>query len=89
MIALRPLAVLLALVALGSAARAGELTPAEKTEAQAIQSRCRPDALRLCLGVRPGEGRGLACLEAQADGLSAECRASLPRARALFEKKRA
>lgn len=69
-----------------TAAPALAVDPADRKEAEELRALCKGDALRLCAFVRPGEGRGLACLEEKADRLSVGCRDALPRAKALREK---
>lgn len=49
----------------------------EKAAAEAAQRACRGDYLRLCSGVKPGEGRVIACFRARQDRLSGGCRTAL------------
>jgi uncharacterized protein YdbL (DUF1318 family) len=46
----------------------------------AKQRPCRADTRKLCKGIKPGEGRILACLKANATKLSQECAAKLDKA---------
>lgn len=47
---------------------------------QAAQA-CRADYKKLCDGVKPGEGRGLACLKQHASELSEGCKTALSEAK--------
>lgn len=67
--------VLLILSAAGLAAAAPRPAPPTKAE----QAACRADYLRHCATVRPGGGRGVACLMKVKDRLSPGCRQVLER----------
>lgn len=54
--------------------------PALSQDADAAMKACRGDARSLCRGVRPGDGRVVACLEKQKDKLSSPCAAALEQA---------
>jgi len=54
-----------------------------RSEGLAIVQVCHADYDRLCPGVVPGGGRVLACLQSQANQLSANCAQVLPRAQSL------
>lgn len=75
----------LAVLAVSATSPAGAqttLTPAQKAVATALRDACRADYTRSCDGVRPGEGRILACFETHAADLSPGCKAALVAARA-------
>jgi hypothetical protein len=54
-----------------------------KDQARAFAQICRADFQRLCGGVRPGGGRGLACLQQHASEVTPQCRGVLSQAEAL------
>jgi hypothetical protein len=60
-----------------------QVSPQMRGEAMTLVQICRGDYDRLCAGVQPGGGRVLACLQNQADQLSAACGQAMPRAQAL------
>jgi hypothetical protein len=60
-----------------------QVSPQMRGEAMTLMQICRGDYDRLCAGVQPGGGRVLACLQNQADQLSAACGQAMPRAQAL------
>lgn len=51
----------------------------------AVAQACRADFLRLCAGVRPGEGRGLSCLREHQSQLSSACKEQFDAAQACRE----
>jgi hypothetical protein len=55
-------------------------TPTLAQDANATMKACRGDARSLCSGMRPGEGRVIACLEKNKEKLSPACAAALPQA---------
>ena len=64
----------------------GELAPAcrqiaEKVEAaiREVHEACKADVGKFCQGIRPGEGRILACLKSHEAELSADCKAEFTR----------
>lgn len=69
--------------AAGFAAAQTAPSQADRAQLRAMTQACRPDVQRLCEGVRPGEGRILACLYEQADRVSAPCRDAMERAAEL------
>jgi hypothetical protein len=54
--------------------RCQELVRAAQEKVAEFQKACGADARRLCKGIRPGEGRVLACLASKEAELSPECR---------------
>jgi hypothetical protein len=60
-----------------------QVSPQMRGEAMTLVQICRGDYDRLCAGVQPGGGRVLACLQNQANQLSAACGQAMPRAQAL------
>jgi hypothetical protein len=58
---------------------AASLTPAAAQQDQraALREACTADYQRLCVGVRPGGGRILKCLQDQSDKLSDGCKTAL------------
>jgi hypothetical protein len=58
-------------------------TPQMRSEAMTLMQICRGDYDRLCSGVTPGGGRVIACLQSNANQLSAACAQAMPRAEAL------
>ena len=66
-----------------AAAAQTQISPQMRGEAMTLMQICRGDYDRLCAGVQPGGGRVLACLQNQADQLSAACGQAMPRAQAL------
>jgi hypothetical protein len=60
-----------------------QVSPQMRGEAMTLMQICRGDYDRLCAGVQPGGGRVLACLQNQANQLSAACGQAMPRAQAL------
>lgn len=60
-----------------------QVSPQMRGEAMTLMQICRGDYDRLCAGVQPGGGRVIACLQNQADQLSAACGQAMPRAQAL------
>jgi hypothetical protein len=66
--------------------READLSPACQAELRAARERaaefrqaCGPDVERFCRGVRPGQGRILACLKGRESDLSPACRAEFAR----------
>lgn len=55
---------------------------AQQTDNAAARQACMGDYRRLCAGVRPGEGRPVACLEQHARELSPGCWQEIQAARA-------
>jgi hypothetical protein len=53
-----------------------------RQEAATLRSYCGADFRRLCSGVRPGGGRAIQCLQANASSLSSGCRGALSHAAA-------
>jgi hypothetical protein len=49
----------------------------QKAAADAAQRACRGDYIRLCNGVKPGDGRVIACFREKQDRLSGGCRTAL------------
>lgn len=54
-----------------------------QTQARSLAKVCMTDFEQLCRDVRPGGGRILGCLSANAGKLSPGCRSALPEAQAL------
>jgi hypothetical protein len=52
-----------------------QLSPRE--QAMALRSKCSGDFQKLCSGVQPGGGRGVACLREHASALTPACRGAL------------
>src|SRR5262245_63131178 len=79
--------VIAATVALGaitvSCVAQAQPSPELANQARALALTCRADFTRLCSGVRPGGGRGLACLQQHLSELTPECRSASPKAEAL------
>lgn len=75
--------VALAAVTAGGVAAQERPSPELKSQARALAMTCRADFTRLCSGVRPGGGRGLACLQQHLSELTPECRNAIPKAEAL------
>ena len=63
----------LCIVAITSFAQA----PAGDSAGKGRARPCRADAQRLCAGIKPGEGRIVACLKSHESDLSAACKANL------------
>jgi hypothetical protein len=82
------LGVTIAALALGSAfAVAQTKTPeAMRSQAMRVAQICKADYDRFCSNVRPGGGRILACLSANAPGLSEPCLAAMPDAKSLASR---
>jgi hypothetical protein len=59
------------------------MSPQLRSEAMSLIQICRGDYDRLCIGVTPGGGRILACLQAHSGQLSSACANAMPRAEAL------
>ncbi len=71
----------------GTIASAQTQVPQEmRTQAMSLAQVCRTDYERHCHDVRPGGGRVLGCLSANAEKLSPPCRDALPDARALASR---
>jgi len=66
-----------------SLARAQTVPLQTRGEVRALMQACRVDYDRFCVGVLPGGGRILACLQSHATELSATCVQSIPRAQTL------
>jgi hypothetical protein len=60
-----------------------QASPELANQARALALTCRADFSRLCAGVQPGGGRGLACLQQHLAELTPECRSAIPKAEAL------
>jgi hypothetical protein len=72
--------------------RAADLAPAcrdalakGKEKARQFKEACKGDVEKFCKGVKPGEGRILACLKGSEANLSAECKAEVGRSREKHE----
>lgn len=76
-------ALLLAATAGTPAAAQTSPTPEMRSQVDAIRSVCSADYTRLCLGVSPGGGRILACLQSHASQLSPDCAKAMPQAEHL------
>jgi Cysteine rich repeat len=61
-------------------------SPEVASQARALALTCRADFTRFCSSVRPGGGRGLACLQQHLSELTPECRSAIPKAEALRSK---
>ena len=71
----------------GTIASAQTQVPQEmRSKAMSLAQVCRTDYERHCHDVRPGGGRILGCLSANAEKLSPACRDALPDARALASR---
>lgn len=55
----------------------GQPPPSPKAEARFLREYCAADYRRLCAGVRPRGGAGLACLNEHAQALSPDCQKAL------------
>lgn len=55
-----------------------QIPPDMRAQAKALAKVCRADFKRLCQGVQPGQGRGLACLKDHRASLSSDCASALP-----------
>jgi Cysteine rich repeat len=73
----------LAAISAGRAEAQAQPSPELANQARALAMTCRADFARLCSGVRPGGGRGLACLQQHLSELGPDCRNAIPRAEAL------
>jgi hypothetical protein len=78
--------VALAAIAAGCGEAQAQPSPELANQARALAQTCRSDFTRLCSGVRPGGGRGLACLQQHLEKLGPECRSAIPKAEALRSK---
>jgi hypothetical protein len=79
-------AVALAAITAGHAEAQAQPSPELANQARALALTCRADFTRLCSGVRPGGGRGLACLQQHLAELTPDCRGAIPSAEALRSK---
>ena len=61
-------------------------TAAMEASARQVGRACRGDAMKLCAGMRPGDGKILSCLESRFDQLSPACKAKIPEAIALRDQ---
>ena len=77
---------LLALALVAAATPAFAQNAAMEAAARQIGSACRGDAMQHCRGLRPGDGKILACLEGRLDQLTPACRAKIPEAIALRDQ---
>ena len=75
-----------AAITTGRAAAQVQPSPELANQARALALTCRADFTRLCSGVRPGGGRGLACLQQHLSELGPDCRNAIPKAEALRSK---
>jgi hypothetical protein len=62
----------------GAGAKSGNAQGGQPSEAK--HRACRADVKKFCQGIKPGEGRILVCLKANATKLSQECAAQLDKA---------
>ena len=76
----------LAVIAAGCIDAKAQPSPELASQARALALTCRADFTRLCSGVQPGGGRGLACLQQHLAELGPECRSAIPKAEALRSK---
>jgi hypothetical protein len=74
------IAVLLGITARVSAADETSQYPQAGKPSAAKQRACRADVRKFCKDIKPGEGRIIACLKANATKLSQECAARLDKA---------
>jgi len=63
-----------------------QTSPELANQARSLALTCRADFTRFCYGVRPGGGRGLACLQQHLSELTPACRSAIPEAEALRSK---
>ncbi len=63
-----------------------QVSPQMRGEVIALMQVCRGDYDRLCVGVKPGGGRVLACLQNHANQLSTACGQAMPRTQALRDR---
>ncbi len=57
-----------------------------KEERSRLLSACQEDARRLCIGIRPGDGRVMQCLQDHAQDVSDRCYQTLPKGALLFRQ---
>ena len=76
-------AVALAAITAGRAEVQTQPSPELANQARALALTCRADFTRLCSGVRPGGGRGFACLQQHLAELGPDCRNAIPNTEAL------
>jgi hypothetical protein len=73
----------LALLATSSAGAQAQTSTDVKQKARAFAQTCRADFQRLCAGVRPGGGRGLACLQQHVSEVTPQCQGVLAQAETM------
>jgi hypothetical protein len=78
--------IVLAAITASSIDAQAQPSPERSGQARALAGLCRADFKRLCAGVRPGGGRGLACLQQHLGELSPQCRDAIPKAENLRSK---